>query len=142
MACGALGAFQGQYATDIPLLAAGSLVILAPTIIVFVIFQRQFVSALLQGSLRDEHPPSSPHHHGCDLVRHGPQLLTYPDALGGDLASIRRLLDRPLRGLFAGVHVLPPFPSSGDRELRAHHLPRRSTRVWNLGGHPRACHRP
>jgi raffinose/stachyose/melibiose transport system permease protein len=49
---GALGAFQGQYATDIPLLAAGSLVILAPTIIVFVIFQRQFVSALLQGSLK------------------------------------------------------------------------------------------
>ncbi len=32
--------------------AAGSLVILAPTIIVFVIFQRQFVSALLQGSLK------------------------------------------------------------------------------------------
>ena len=49
---GALGAFQGQYATDIPLLAAGSLVILPPTIIVFVIFQRQFVQALLQGSLK------------------------------------------------------------------------------------------
>lgn len=49
---GALGAFQGQYATDIPLLAAGSLVILTPTIIVFIIFQRQFVSALLQGSLK------------------------------------------------------------------------------------------
>jgi raffinose/stachyose/melibiose transport system permease protein len=49
---GALGAFQGQYATDIPLLSAGSLVILTPTIIVFLIFQRQFVSALLQGSLK------------------------------------------------------------------------------------------
>jgi len=49
---GALGAFQGQYATNIPLLAAGSLVILAPTIIVFLIFQRQFVSALLSGSLK------------------------------------------------------------------------------------------
>jgi len=49
---GALGAFQGQYATDIPLLSAGSLVILAPTIIVFLIFQRQFVSALLSGSLK------------------------------------------------------------------------------------------
>src|SRR6185312_1182344 len=45
---GALGAFQGQYATDIPLLAAGSLVILTPTLIVFLLFQRQFVSALLQ----------------------------------------------------------------------------------------------
>jgi len=49
---GALGAFQGHYATDIPLLSAGSLVILTPTIIVFIIFQRQFVSALLQGSLK------------------------------------------------------------------------------------------
>jgi raffinose/stachyose/melibiose transport system permease protein len=49
---GALGAFQGQYAWNIPLLCAGSLVILTPTIIVFVIFQRQFISALLQGSLK------------------------------------------------------------------------------------------
>jgi raffinose/stachyose/melibiose transport system permease protein len=49
---GALGAFQGQWGTDIPLLSAGSLLILTPTIIVFVLFQRQFVSALLQGSLK------------------------------------------------------------------------------------------
>ena len=49
---GALGAFQGQYATDVPLLAAGSLVILTPTLIVFLIFQRQFIAALLQGSLK------------------------------------------------------------------------------------------
>ena len=49
---GALGAFQGQWGTDIPLLCAGSLLILAPTLIVFLIFQRRFVSALLQGSLK------------------------------------------------------------------------------------------
>jgi raffinose/stachyose/melibiose transport system permease protein len=49
---GALGAFQGQWGTDIPLLSAGSLLILLPTIIVFVVFQRHFVSALLQGSLK------------------------------------------------------------------------------------------
>ena len=49
---GALGAFQGQYATNIPLLSAGSLVILVPTLVVFIIFQRQFISALLQGSLK------------------------------------------------------------------------------------------
>jgi len=48
-------------------------------------------------------------------LRLAPQLLTYPDSLGGDLASIRALLDGPLAGLFGGVHVLPPFPSSGDR---------------------------
>jgi raffinose/stachyose/melibiose transport system permease protein len=49
---GALGAFQGHYATNIPLLCAGSLLILTPTLIVFLIFQRQFISALLQGSLK------------------------------------------------------------------------------------------
>jgi sucrose phosphorylase len=47
--------------------------------------------------------------------RNAPQLLTYPDSLGGDLAAIRRLLDGPFGGLFGGIHVLPPFPSSGDR---------------------------
>jgi raffinose/stachyose/melibiose transport system permease protein len=49
---GALGAFQGQYGTDIVLLCAGSLLIMAPTILVFIIFQRQFVKALLQGSVK------------------------------------------------------------------------------------------
>jgi sucrose phosphorylase len=44
-----------------------------------------------------------------------PQLLTYPDSLGGDLRALGDLLDGPLDGLFHGVHVLPPFPSSGDR---------------------------
>ena len=44
-----------------------------------------------------------------------PQLLTYPDSLGGDLRALVDLLDGPLDGLFDGVHVLPPFPSSGDR---------------------------
>jgi sucrose 6(F)-phosphate phosphorylase len=48
-------------------------------------------------------------------VRPGPQLLTYPDSLGGDLASLRALLDGPFAGLFGGVHILPPFPSSADR---------------------------
>jgi raffinose/stachyose/melibiose transport system permease protein len=49
---GALGAFQGQWSADIPLLSAGSLLILAPTLIVFLVFQRHFVAALLQGSLK------------------------------------------------------------------------------------------
>ena len=48
-------------------------------------------------------------------MRRGPQLLTYPDSLGGDLAAIEALLRGPLDGLFTGLHVLPPFPSSGDR---------------------------
>lgn len=49
---GALGAFQGQWGTDVPLLCAGSLLILTPTVIVFLVFQRHFVSALLQGSVK------------------------------------------------------------------------------------------
>lgn len=49
---GALGAFQGQWGTDQVLLCAGSLLILTPTLIVFLIFQRQFIKALLQGSLK------------------------------------------------------------------------------------------
>jgi raffinose/stachyose/melibiose transport system permease protein len=49
---GALGAFQGQWGTDIPLLCAGSLLILVPTLTVFLVFQRRFVAALLQGSIK------------------------------------------------------------------------------------------
>lgn len=48
-------------------------------------------------------------------VAHRPQLVTYPDSLGGDLRNIATLLDGALDGLFGGVHILPPFPSSGDR---------------------------
>lgn len=49
------------------------------------------------------------------FVPGGPQLLTYPDSLGGTLAHLDGLLRGPLHGLFRGVHILPPFPSSGDR---------------------------
>jgi sucrose 6(F)-phosphate phosphorylase len=44
-----------------------------------------------------------------------PQLLVYPDSLGGSLRSLGELLDGPLAGLFHGIHILPPFPSSADR---------------------------
>ena len=49
---GALGAFQGHYATDIPLLSAGTIIILLPTLFVFIVFQRHVISALLQGSVK------------------------------------------------------------------------------------------
>ena len=49
---GALGAFQGHYATDVPLLCAGTIIILLPTIIVFVLFQRKIITALIQGSVK------------------------------------------------------------------------------------------
>jgi raffinose/stachyose/melibiose transport system permease protein len=49
---GALGAFQGHYATDIPLLCAGTILILLPTLLLFVLFQRHIITALLQGSVK------------------------------------------------------------------------------------------
>lgn len=49
---GALGAFQGRYGTDVVLLSAGALLIMAPTIILFLAFQRTFMNALLEGSVK------------------------------------------------------------------------------------------
>ncbi len=49
---GALGAFQGHYATDVPLLCAGTILILVPTLVIFVLFQRQIITALLQGAVK------------------------------------------------------------------------------------------
>src|SRR4249919_1348742 len=49
---GALGAFQGHYATDIPLLCAGTILILLPTLVLFLLFQRHIITALLQGSVK------------------------------------------------------------------------------------------
>ena len=49
---GALGAFQGHYATDVPLLCAGTILILVPTLVIFILFQRQIITALLQGSVK------------------------------------------------------------------------------------------
>jgi raffinose/stachyose/melibiose transport system permease protein len=49
---GALGAFQGHYATNVPLLSAGTILILIPTLLIFVLFQRQIIAALLEGSVK------------------------------------------------------------------------------------------
>lgn len=49
---GALQNFVGQYSTDVVLLNAGSLLIMAPTILVFLIFQRHFVKAMISGAVK------------------------------------------------------------------------------------------
>ncbi|MFC9607379.1 carbohydrate ABC transporter permease [Streptomyces niveus] len=49
---GALGAFQGQYLNQLPLLFAGALIIMLPTIVIYAVFQRQFIKALLQGAVK------------------------------------------------------------------------------------------
>lgn len=49
-------------------------------------------------------------------VKNQVQLITYPDSLGGNLSALRELLSRHFSGIFpGGVHILPPYPSSGDR---------------------------
>lgn len=49
-------------------------------------------------------------------VKNKVQLITYPDSMGGDLKSLNALLKKYFLDIFkGGVHILPPFPSSGDR---------------------------
>lgn len=42
-------------------------------------------------------------------------LITYPDSMGGNLESLNLILDEYFKGAVGGVHILPFFPSSGDR---------------------------
>ena len=49
---GALGAFQGHYATNVPLLCGGTILILFTTLIIFLLFQRQIITALIQGAVK------------------------------------------------------------------------------------------
>jgi len=49
-------------------------------------------------------------------IKNAVQLITYPDSLGGDLKALDHVLQTYFPDLFAGgIHILPPFPSSGDR---------------------------
>lgn len=43
------------------------------------------------------------------------QLITYPDSLGKDLKNLDFVLERYFKNLFGGLHILPFYPSSGDR---------------------------
>jgi sucrose phosphorylase len=42
-------------------------------------------------------------------------LITYADSLGHDLTELDRIMDRYFEGAVGGIHILPFFPSSGDR---------------------------
>jgi glycosidase len=49
-------------------------------------------------------------------VKNQVQLITYPNSFGGDLKSLNYILSEYFPGVFkGGIHILPPFPSSGDR---------------------------
>ncbi len=42
-------------------------------------------------------------------------LITYADSMGKNLKELYEVLDEHFEGVFGGVHILPFFPSSGDR---------------------------
>lgn len=42
-------------------------------------------------------------------------LITYPDSLGDNLKDLQHVLSSQLDGVVGGVHILPFFPSAGDR---------------------------
>ncbi|WP_342424012.1 sucrose phosphorylase [Paenibacillus sp. FSL E2-0178] len=49
-------------------------------------------------------------------IKNKVQLITYPDSLGGDLNTLHHVLNKHFSDVFeGGIHILPPFPSSGDR---------------------------
>ncbi|GAB2753980.1 carbohydrate ABC transporter permease [Terrabacter koreensis] len=49
---GALQGFVGAHSTDVVLLNAGALLIMAPTILVFLLFQKYFIRAMLAGAVK------------------------------------------------------------------------------------------
>lgn len=49
----ALGVFQGRHLTLFNLMAAGGLIVAAPVLILYVIFQRKFISGMLAGALKE-----------------------------------------------------------------------------------------
>lgn len=42
-------------------------------------------------------------------------LITYPDSMGRNLRELDRVLSRHFIGVIGGLHILPFYPSSGDR---------------------------
>ncbi|KRE48427.1 sucrose phosphorylase [Paenibacillus sp. Soil724D2] len=49
-------------------------------------------------------------------VKNQVQLITYPDSMGGNLKTLHHVLKTYFSDIFkGGIHILPPFPSSGDR---------------------------
>lgn len=47
-----LAFFQGRYSADIPLMAAGSLIVAGPILLVYILFQRYFIRGMLGGAVK------------------------------------------------------------------------------------------
>jgi raffinose/stachyose/melibiose transport system permease protein len=47
-----LAFFQGRFTSDIPRLAAGSIIVAGPIILVYVLFQRYFIRGMVSGAIK------------------------------------------------------------------------------------------
>jgi len=47
-----LASFSGRYTTNIPLVSAGAVIVAVPILVVFIIFQRQFMRGMLTGAVK------------------------------------------------------------------------------------------
>jgi raffinose/stachyose/melibiose transport system permease protein len=50
---GGLGYFIGEYSVDIPSLAAASFVVMAPPLLIYLFFQRRFITGMLAGAVKE-----------------------------------------------------------------------------------------
>lgn len=50
-------------------------------------------------------------------IKNEAMLITYADSMGNNLKELNEVLDTHLQGVVGGVHLLPFYPSSGDRDL-------------------------
>ena len=50
-----------------------------------------------------------------DKIKNEIMLITYADSLGENLKDLKEVLDEHYSDAIGGVHILPFFPSSGDR---------------------------
>ncbi len=50
------------------------------------------------------------------MIKNKVQLITYPDSLGGNIKELHNVINTHFKNCFeGGIHILPPYPSSGDR---------------------------
>ena len=48
-------------------------------------------------------------------MKNAVQLIVYPDSLGGDIKTLNKALKTYFANVFSGLHILPFYPSAGDR---------------------------
>lgn len=48
-------------------------------------------------------------------IKNEAMLITYSDSMGSNMKDLKEVLDKHFKGAISGVHLLPFFPSTGDR---------------------------